>query len=549
MPFLKKIDQQSKIKQASPPRPLSLTVARTIERFDQIKPPVDNIHIAKIEVHDTVSQVAWFYEKLRNAIDYQDEHLLRKNAIERILKRRLTTGVSAQDVAEPLIPELIRGGYLPNKEIPVTVITDATDIINAYIHLWTKVPTLDDKRRMEKLFDWYVGLVASHLNELVAPTAREEILAELMYTTIHRDITFAAGELHEHEKNTQLYVAIHRALLKSDSNIIRYKLFVREHPEWLQPTPDIVERLGRHLPDIKDHVEYELFHPAGDILQRLMKKYAIIFLVFDDVEKEFGADALAKMTQPDNLVEIIKKAYNDRRKRVTRKIARSVVRSIIYVFITKMLLTLLLEVPAEKLLSGTAAIDLPRLLFLILFPPFLLLFIGVSIRPPGKNNETSVVEKVEALVYQGDERHTLVKPRKPIRRSSAFIYFYRILYALTFFVVFGLVISGLAMFRYTPVSITVFLLFLTIVSFFGIRVRYLAKELLVVDQREGILTVLFDFFSVPILQVGRWISMRAPKINLLIFFFDVIVESPFKAFLEVTEGFFGFLREKREEIY
>ena len=41
----------------------------------------------KISVNESVGRAAFYYEKLRNAVDYQDEHSFLKNAIKRILKR------------------------------------------------------------------------------------------------------------------------------------------------------------------------------------------------------------------------------------------------------------------------------------------------------------------------------------------------------------------------------------------------------------------------------------------------------------------------------
>ncbi|MBI3572582.1 MAG: hypothetical protein HY092_00075 [Candidatus Kerfeldbacteria bacterium] len=548
MPYLTKVMKQVEAA-TTPPRPLCASVAKTLAAFDRITAPGDDERVAKIEVHDTVSKVAWAYEKLRNAIDYQDEHLLRKNAIERILRRRLVADITAEQVAEPLVLELIRGGYLANNAIPVTMLASAANVVNIYIHVWTQVPTLADHTEMDRLFDWYLSLLAVELNELLSPVEHEVALAQLMFDTIHRDIVFVEDDIPEEEKNIQLYIAIQRVLLKSDSSMIRYHLFRRQHPEWHEPTPEVIASIGQNLPLIKQAIDQQLFHPAGELLQRLMKKYAIIFLIFSDIAEQYGPAAAETLTHPDQIVKDVTAAYNQRKKTVQRKIARSVIRSIIYVFITKMLLALVIELPFDRLLAHGGKVNYRPLLTNIIIHPVILFLIGVTIRPPGQKNEEAVIAKVQTLLYRGDDRNALVKPRKPIRRSSIFTYFYRVIYALTFVLVFGLLIWGLRKLEFNPVGMAVFLLFLTIVSFFGIRVRLLAKELVVVDQRENIFSILFDFFTVPILQVGRWISLRAPKVNVLIFFFDVIIEAPFKAFLEAMEGFFGFLREKREEIY
>ncbi len=548
MPYLTKVLKAVNEKPVVTHRPLSPAAEKTLEIFSRDVTKTVDTSVPLIEVHDTISNVAWAYEKLRQAIDYQDEHLLRKNAIERILKRRLVAGVTADTVAEPLILELIGSRYLPNKALPVTLINETAEVLNRAIHLWTQVPTMPHEES-DKLFQWYIGIISVEVNELLAPADHDEALLQLMYRVTHRDITFDEEHLGEEEKNTQLYIATHRALLKSDQNIISYHLLLQQHPEWTKATAEDLVNLGHQLPMIHQTIQAQLLHPAGDLLQRLMKKYTIIFLVFDDIARLHGLGAAEAMTSPEQLVSDIKTSYDGRRKKILGKIARSIIRSAIYIFLTKMVLLLLIEVPIEKIIYAKQTLDNLPLIINVAFPPFLLIFLGISIRPAGKKNEIAVIDKVEALVYHGDEPHAIVKPRKPIRRSSLFTNLFRIVYAITFIIVFGLIISVLTILNFTPISMFIFLLFLTIVSFFGIRVRLLSKELLVVDQRENIFTVIFDFFSVPVLQVGRWISLRVPRINVLIFFLDVIIEAPFKAFLQATEGFFGFLREKREEIY
>ena len=52
----------------------------------------------------------------------------------------------------------------------------------------------------------------------------------------------------------------------------------------------------------------------------------------------------------------------------------------------------------------------------------------------------------------------------------------------------------------------------------------------------------------PIVRMGRWLSANVAKINVFIYFFDFIVEAPFKVAIRVIESWFAFVREKKEEI-
>ena len=68
-------------------------------------------------------------------------------------------------------------------------------------------------------------------------------------------------------------------------------------------------------------------------------------------------------------------------------------------------------------------------------------------------------------------------------------------------------------------------------------------------KRQGVMGFIVDIFAIPLVRVGYWFSKKLPKINVFIFIFDVILEAPFKAFIEIFEDWIGFLKEKKEEVY
>jgi len=77
-----------------------------------------------INVNRIISELATWYEKLRNAMDYREEEVIRRSAIERILKRRLFLGEKAKQ-----LPILLSGSsygldifpkaLLPKRRLPV----------------------------------------------------------------------------------------------------------------------------------------------------------------------------------------------------------------------------------------------------------------------------------------------------------------------------------------------------------------------------------------------------------------------------------------------
>ena len=46
----------------------------------------------KIKVSSVISRMAFFYEKIRNVVEYKEEYLLRKEAIKRMWRRGIVIG-------------------------------------------------------------------------------------------------------------------------------------------------------------------------------------------------------------------------------------------------------------------------------------------------------------------------------------------------------------------------------------------------------------------------------------------------------------------------
>ncbi len=76
--------------------PLTPEIARLVEEYiegiQSAKKPVTPIHVDEIASH-----IAKFYEQIRKVIDWKEDNVLRRSAIERALKRTLfpkLTGVS-----------------------------------------------------------------------------------------------------------------------------------------------------------------------------------------------------------------------------------------------------------------------------------------------------------------------------------------------------------------------------------------------------------------------------------------------------------------------
>ena len=503
--------------------------------------------VPKIQVDVLVSKIAFLYEKIRNIIEYKEEHLLRKNAIKRILKRRLVRGRNGKAIAAPLIYELIRARYLENNTVLETKIGVVARLINKYIWLINSIFVKKEKRKtreIKNLLDWILGIAACEIEEVFASREKDQALVAFMCQVMNKSISWA-GRLSEKEKSNQVYIAVQRALVKSDRELITYRLFQQLYPKWRKAHQDLIREVAANIDGIYEIIERQIEHPLGSRLIRIMKKYNAPFIILRDVIEKKPEKARQIFSEPKFLEEAIRKACNSEYKDTRIKLRRSSIRSIIYIFLTKMLLALIIEAPydlyvAEELRYLPLAVN-------IIFHPLLLFLIALTIKVPKEENTARIIQSIKKIIYQEEEKEVLFKI-KPVKRNLFFNILFNFIYLITFVVSFGILILILQKLEFNIVSGLVFLLFLCLVSFFGIRNRESARELIVSSEKESFFTAVADFFAIPILRAGRWISLNFSKINIFVFIFDFIIEAPFKAFIEIVEDFFAFIREKKEEI-
>src|SRR3989344_259548 len=88
-----------------------------------------------ITVNPIVSEIAAWYEKLRNAMDYREDEVILRATIERILKRRLVLGRDGDKIAGPLVRELIWARYFPDGSVPESIIGNVAKTIDLYLEL------------------------------------------------------------------------------------------------------------------------------------------------------------------------------------------------------------------------------------------------------------------------------------------------------------------------------------------------------------------------------------------------------------------------------
>lgn len=495
-----------------------------------------------ISVSDTVSKAASTYEAIRNTLEYDEEHRLRRNAIRRILKRRLGAEEDLQAVSQELLHELIWARYLKNNAIAESKIGEVADVLKKYRPLFGK---LAETEEVEKMHDWLLDLLSVEVEYLLNPPIEQEALASFAYNVLKPRVKWQSKLIPEKDRDVQLYITIHRALLKSNYATLRYRVLLLFYPNWAKADSALSQEIADNLQTVYNHIEGQVMHPGSESLFRMLRRYMIMFNVLRDVIKKDPDSALAIIETPDKFRSAVNRAAKERYKAFHTRLRRSVIRAVLFLFITKMLLALIIELPYDLVILQTT--NFIPLLTNVLFFPVLLGVIGSTVYIPKEKNTKLINQYLRTVLFSEGELAIVYRTKRPWSQTTIGKVF-DVVYTAMFAVSYGAIAYFLHWLDFNTLSIIIFLFFLSLVMFFGVRIRMSKRDLVILKRTGGLLATLFDFFFLPIIRAGRWMALRAPRINVFLFFLDYIVEAPFKLAIEMIEGWLAFMREKKEEI-
>jgi hypothetical protein len=499
----------------------------------------------KIEVSLPARSAATLYEKARSAIDYQEEHLLRRNAILRIVKRYAGSESTIAEISENLIRELIWARYLPNKEVPARLVAQLIPIFEKYEIVIRSLQDYDESES-GRLYDWLMDVLATELEYAITPPIHNEALASFMYDEMKDRVEWDRRlTLTDEQKDLFTYIAVHRSLLKSDDATLRFRIFTLYYPEWPGEAPkDLTKHIVSHLASIVETVDGYIDHSVSDRLARLMRRPAGLFRAIYAAFEEEPEKMVSAVNDPEQMDSEIKKSLKKLTKQFRSVSRRTVLRSILFLFITKTLMALAIEVPYELIFLDER--HYVPVIVNIVFPPFLLGMIALTVSINERKNTGDYVECMRAVLTGAS--HELLNVRIKRRRRNGWTVMFNLLYAITYLFVFGFIASVLTAFHFSWVSISIFIFVLCLVAFFGIRIRNAVKDIVISAKRQGLMGSLFDLITIPVLNAGRWLSTTVSKVNIFVYFFDFILEAPFKVAVRFFEGWTDYIKEKREEL-
>jgi hypothetical protein len=454
---------------------------------------------------------------------------------------------SSGELAGKLVKELIWARYLQNATVPSSMVDTIAAILEKYRLLFGTLEP--ESRDGARAYHWLLDVLSVEIEYVLGPPCIDEALASFAYQELGKRVDWQTRTLMGEDRDLQLYIGVHRSVLKSNMATLRYRVLTLYYNGWRKAKlgDQVVKEIAMNLVKVIDSVDGQIHHPAQDEVYRFVRRHAVVFHLLSDVAQD-NPEAFAGALMTGETAQIdaaMTKAADARYAAFRAKLSRTVLRAAFFLLLTKSILAVLVELPYEIFVLRTA--DYLPLSINILFPPLLLMLAGLSVRVARAKNTARILEEVHAILGLGDDFSLVFKRRRAWGRGALWWIFNALYLGMLLLTIF-LISWGLRAIHFNVLSIFFFLFFLSLVAYFSLRIRNTRRELLVIDLSRGFLGTLADILFLPLIRAGRWVALRAPRINIFLFFFDFIIEAPFKAAIDIVESWLAFLREKREEI-
>jgi len=513
----------------------------------------------KIHVDEIASGVAKFYEKIRKIIDWKDDNTLRRGAIERILKRRLlpkmVTGVFKEEdtfqLAKTMTEELIRGGHLPNDEIPESRIPVVAECLKKYLYFLKysiKQYGITDVKKGNAQTTFIIETAACEVEEVLARPVKEHGIIDAMSKIMSAKIRVSPeGFLSEEEKLDLVRISVQRELYHLDNNYIVYMHMRRKYPNWGNLSFEELLWFAKNLLTIKEASEEYTNSRICKKFDEITAQFSAIFILLDDVFNDLKDNPEIieeKINDKTFLLSSIREHYEDRRTTLQRRLRNTAIFSTLSVFISNWATFYLIEVPVARLFYEE--FNLLATIIDFLLPALVMFLLVIFIKPPQEDNLEKVLDASRDLLYQNPRsvKFDIQMKEEIPALGRFFVTLFYIMATILLFVGIGYVFY-IAKLPMTSVVYDTFTIAITFYAALGVRKK--SKELQVSNDRKfG--EFLFDVFTVPVAKVGGFLSSKWKEYNVVAIFTNYLVEVPLVAILDFTEMWSKFIKERKAEI-
>ena len=474
------------------------------------------------------------YEQLRNAAEYAEEHVLLQRAIRRFYRRLflLRDHKQVESSGEELIIELTQAGYIANDSVSTSDVDFITTIAKRYYKTYIDLLSHRNISR-EEIDHWTYELLAVEAEWKLNDSSHLQAFSQFAHAYYSATIDYAAlfGSKPE-GVDISLYVATHRALLKSDDAALRLGLIKRfqQGPEDLRSFIALNKQVDEVL---KSSVTEKLFR----LVDRRGAPLRVLRHMIED-----DSNLSLTLQNREQFLLAFERQVNAEYESINTKVNNGIIKSVIFLIITKFLIGIAVEVPYDYLMFGMI-LWVPLLLNLF-FPPIYMVLLRATMMLPGQANTSRLVEQIDQTLFKSEQQKLLVR-----RPGKEFGTGYNIAYGLLFVTVFGGVAALLwHFFDFDIVHLLIFFVFLSAASFLGFRLSRMIREIESIETYQNGITLVRDFLYMPFVVVGRFISDKYSKVNVVALALDMLIELPLKTILRLVRQWAAFISAKKDQL-
>lgn len=488
-----------------------------------------------LDIPGTGKTISSAYEQLRNAAEYAEGRIILQRAIKRIYKRLLfVVKHQPEKVGHELITELILSGYLKEGRYGSATAESVSQLAIEYMGIYHQLR--NSHVSSNQAHEWVLSALSVRTEDLLKPYAYNLALTTFAYEHFLKQLpkSHIIGRHHELEQDydIHLYVAVHQALLKSSIDVVRTDLLRLFCPD----TSDIVL-----YAQWNERVDRLFTSPFTQRLKRLVSKngapFRILKGLIDDNPKlpDILQDQEAFMDAFGN--QITKEYAN-----TDRRLNKGLLKSIAFIFITKTIIGMGIEVPYDLLAYGAVAV-LP-LTINLLFPPLYMASIRLGISMPSSTDARATLHYIEDLLYSDTPVVLNLK-----ERNKPYTFFDKLTSFILFLVPLAITTYLLQRLDFNSLQMMIFFVFFSTASFLGFRLSSIVRELKMSRPKASLASLFLDFYYLPFIQLGQWLAGKYAKINIVGEFLDLAIELPLKTVLSTIRVWIKFMNEKYDELY
>jgi hypothetical protein len=492
-----------------------------------------------ITVNPIVSEIASWYEKLRNAMEYRQDEVILQSTITRILKRRVLLG--GKEIAAPLVRELVWARYLPDGSVTEETIKTAKEKISLYLNL-KKYTTEHNILKESEASEWMFNLMSSDLEDLLNPHPEREAMGNYIFHALNSNISLQNET--EDVKNVQLFIAVRRSYAKENLALLRYSLFKQYFGEL---TSHNYHKVEANFKQAHEEIEQAINYPRRYKISNYVKRYIPPFLILEDILRTQEGKIYAMIENEEELSNLVIQTCEKKYKGISSKVRRAIVRSVFFILISKVFFAFAIEGTFEKYVYGD--VQWITLILNIIIPVSLMVIASFFIATPKRNNSLRILNAINGLLfYEQSKIGNSIMVADPSKKKNSFTdNLFTFLWLTTFIISFGFIIYILNILKFNIVSQGIFLFFVAIVSFLTYRISQTA-HVYALEDKQNIKSLAADFFFLPVARVGRHLTEGISQINIFLFLFDYVIETPFKGLFGFFDQWFLYLHSKRENL-